>query len=59
MSDNATTETGGSRMSRTGQAARSGLDVMLTEAAAGGPPRFIAPGSAVKVSTGSRGIPGG
>ncbi len=58
MNDNATTETGGSRVSRTGQAARSGLDVMLSEAAAGGPPRFIAPGSAVKVSTGLARHPG-
>ena len=58
MSDNPTTETGESRVRRTGQAARSGLDVMLSEAAAGGPPRFIAPGSAVKVSAGLARHPG-
>jgi polyhydroxyalkanoate synthase subunit PhaC len=52
MSDNGATEIGESRVRRTSQAARSGLDVMLGEAAAGGPPRFIAPGSAVKVTAG-------
>src|SRR5262245_27538104 len=41
-----------SRAARAGLAARSGLDVMLTEAAAGGPPRFVAPGSGVKVGAG-------
>ena len=53
MSDNPTTETKkGSRVRRTSEAARSGLDVMLSDAASGGPPRFIAPGSAVKIGAG-------
>ena len=52
MSENPTTEIKQSRIGRTSQAARSGLDVMLSEAASGGPPRFIAPGSAVKVGAG-------
>ena len=41
-----------SRVRRTSQAAQSGLDVLLSEAATGGAPRFIAPGSAVKVGAG-------
>jgi polyhydroxyalkanoate synthase subunit PhaC len=41
-----------SRVGRTSQAARSGLEVMLADAATGGPPRFLAPGSAVKVGAG-------
>jgi polyhydroxyalkanoate synthase len=41
-----------SRRARTSQAARSGLDVMLADAAAGGPPRFFAPGPGVKVGAG-------
>jgi polyhydroxyalkanoate synthase len=41
-----------SRAARAGLAARSGLDVMLTEASAGGPPRFVAPGSGAKVGAG-------
>ena len=53
MSENSTTETKKeSRVRRTSQAARSGLDVMLSDAASGGTPRFIAPGSAVKISAG-------
>jgi len=52
MSDKATTENNRSSFRRTGQAARSGLDVMLGEAAVGGPPRFIAPGAGVKVGAG-------
>ena len=52
MSENPRTDINESRVRRTTQAARSGLDVMLTEAAAGGPPRFLAPGSAVKVGAG-------
>ena len=36
---------------RGGEAIRSGLDVMLTDAVAG-PPRFFAPGPAVRVATG-------
>ena len=39
MSDNGTTEITNSRIRRTSEAARSGLDVMLGEAATGGPPR--------------------
>jgi polyhydroxyalkanoate synthase len=52
MSENSKVEEKQTRVRRTSQAARSGLDVMLSEAAAGGPPRFVAPGSAVKVSVG-------
>ncbi len=52
MNDNTTVEGPQSRVRRTSRAARSGLDVMLTEAAAGGPPRFVAPGSGVKVGAG-------
>ena len=53
MSENSTNEAKkGSRVRRTSQAARSGLDVMLSDAASGGPPRFIAPGSAVKIGAG-------
>ena len=52
MSDKATTENNRSSLRRTSEAARSGLDVMLGEAAAGGPPRFLAPGSGVKVGLG-------
>ena len=48
----ATVSNGQSRTARAGRAARSGLDVMLTEAAGGGPPRFLAPGSGVKVGAG-------
>jgi len=58
MSENPTTEINQSRIRRTSQAARSGLDVMLSEAASGGPPRFIAPGSAVKVGAGLARHPG-
>jgi polyhydroxyalkanoate synthase len=52
MSENTTVEQPESRIGRTSLAARSGLDVMLSEAAAGGPPRFLAPGSGVKVGAG-------
>lgn len=52
MSENSTTDTNQSRARRTTQAARSGLEVMLSEAASGGPPRFVAPGSGVKVGAG-------
>jgi polyhydroxyalkanoate synthase subunit PhaC len=58
MSDNATTEMNESRLGRASRAASSGLDVMLSEAASGGPPRFIAPGSAVKVGAGLARHPG-
>src|ERR1700758_1565865 len=52
MTENGTTDVSNSRGRRAGEAARAGLDVMLGEAAAGGPPRFIAPGSGVKVGLG-------
>jgi polyhydroxyalkanoate synthase subunit PhaC len=52
MSENATADTNNSPLSRASEAARSGLDVMLGEAATGGPPRFLAPGSGVKVGAG-------
>jgi polyhydroxyalkanoate synthase len=52
MSENATADITNSRIRRTSEAALSGLDVMLGEAATGGPPRFVAPGSAVKVGFG-------
>jgi polyhydroxyalkanoate synthase len=41
-----------SRVRRTGRAAQSGLDVLLSEAETGSAPRFIAPGSAVRVGAG-------
>jgi polyhydroxyalkanoate synthase subunit PhaC len=59
MSENATTVLSESRVRRTTQATRSGLDVMLAEAANGGPPRFLAPGSGVKVTAGLARHPGG
>jgi polyhydroxyalkanoate synthase subunit PhaC len=52
MTDSATTTTKPSQIRRTSRAARSGLDVMLGEAAVGGPPRFLAPGSGAKVGAG-------
>jgi class II poly(R)-hydroxyalkanoic acid synthase len=52
MSEQLTTEDTTARLRRADQATRSGLDVLLGEAAAGGPPRFIAPGSAAKVAAG-------
>src|SRR5437588_116941 len=52
MSERGTTAATNSRAVRAGEAARSGLDVMLGEAATGGPPRFLAPGSGVKVGLG-------
>jgi polyhydroxyalkanoate synthase len=58
MSENPISEINESRARRTSQAARSGLDVMLSDAASGGPPRFIAPGSAVKVGAGLARHPG-
>jgi len=39
------------RVKRAGRAAESGLDVMLTEAAAGGAPRFFAPTADAKLAT--------
>jgi len=58
MSENPTTEVNDSRVRRTSEAARSGLEVMLSDAASGGPPRFIAPGSAVRVGAGLARHPG-
>ena len=61
MSDNARTDTNESRDSRvrrTSRAAQSGLDVLLSEAATDGAPRFIAPGSTVKVGAGLARHPG-
>ena len=52
MSEHATTDVDQSRARRTGHAARSGLDVLLSEAGTGEPSRFIAPGAAVKVGAG-------
>jgi polyhydroxyalkanoate synthase subunit PhaC len=52
MSDNATTDNNQSRIRRTGRAAQSGLDVLLSEAGTGEPSRFIAPGAGVKVGAG-------
>ncbi len=57
MNENATTEVPGQgRVTRVGRAAHEGLDVMLSDAAAGGrtggPSRFIAPGSGVTVGLG-------
>ena len=52
MSENATTEKNQSRIRRTGRAAQSGLDVLLSEAGSGGPSRFIAPGAGVRVGAG-------
>ncbi len=52
MNENTSEGQTNSRVRRNADAARSGLDVMLSEAAAGGPPRFVAPGSAVKVGIG-------
>lgn len=52
MSENATTDINQSRARRTGRAARSGLDVLLSEAGSGEPSRFIAPGAAAKVGAG-------
>ncbi len=52
MSDNATTDNNQSRVRRTGRAAQSGLDVLLSEAGTGEPSRFIAPGAGVKVGAG-------
>jgi len=64
MNENATTEMtpDSGPATRVGRAAHAGLDVMLSEAAAGGrtggPSRFIAPGSGVKVGFGLARRPG-
>jgi polyhydroxyalkanoate synthase len=52
MTENSNVAQTPSRVRRTSEAARSGLDVMLSDAASGGPPRFLAPGAAVKVGAG-------
>jgi polyhydroxyalkanoate synthase len=52
MSENTAAEEKPSRVQRTSEAAHAGLEVMLSEAATGGPPRFVAPGAALKVSLG-------
>jgi polyhydroxyalkanoate synthase len=56
MTENARTDATQGRVARASRAAHAGLDVMLTDAAAGGqtggPSRFIAPGSGVKVGLG-------
>jgi polyhydroxyalkanoate synthase subunit PhaC len=52
MSEHTTADAPPSRVRRTTDAAHAGLDVMLSEAATGGTPRFIAPGAAVKVGAG-------
>jgi polyhydroxyalkanoate synthase len=57
MRDNLT-EAQPSRVRRTTDAAHAGLDVMLSEAATGGTPRFMAPGAALKVSAGLARHPG-
>jgi polyhydroxyalkanoate synthase len=41
-----------SQLHRAEDAVRVGLDVMLSDAAAGGPPRFLAPGAGVSVGVG-------
>jgi polyhydroxyalkanoate synthase len=58
MRENPTAEAKPSRVRRTTDAAHAGLDVMLSEAAAGGAPRFLAPGAAVKVGVGLARHPG-
>jgi polyhydroxyalkanoate synthase len=57
MRDN-TTNAQPSRVRRTTDAAHAGLDVMLSEAATGGTPRFVAPGAALKVTVGLARHPG-
>jgi polyhydroxyalkanoate synthase subunit PhaC len=52
MPEHTNAEAQSSRVRRTTDAAHAGLDVMLSEAATGGTPRFVAPGPAVKVSFG-------
>jgi len=49
---NATSEMNQSTVQRTRRAARDGLDVLLSDAATGGRPRFLAPGSGMKVGLG-------
>jgi class II poly(R)-hydroxyalkanoic acid synthase len=52
MNENTTSNGKTSGLQRTSRAARSGLDVLLSEATTGRPPRFLAPGSAAKVAAG-------
>jgi polyhydroxyalkanoate synthase len=52
MNESATRNGKTSGLRRTSRAAQSGLDVLLSDAATAGPPRFIAPGSAAKVAAG-------
>ena len=52
MTETMTPHPNQSRVRRVDRAARSGLDVMLSEAAAGSPPRFLAPGAGVRVGAG-------
>ncbi len=49
---NATPDTNQSTVRRSSRAAQAGLDVLLSDAAAGGPPRFLAPGAGAKVGLG-------
>ncbi len=58
MSENTAAEAKPSRVRRNTDAAHAGLDVMLSEAVAGGPPRFLAPGAAVTVGVGLARHPG-
>jgi polyhydroxyalkanoate synthase subunit PhaC len=58
MPEHTNAEAQSSRVRRTTDAAHAGLDVMLSEAATGGTPRFVAPGAAVKVSFGLARHPG-
>ena len=58
MPEHTNAEAQPSRVRRTTGAAHAGLDVMLSEAATGGTPRFVAPGAAVKVSFGLARHPG-
>ena len=52
MIENTSTEKMPSRIGRTGRAAHSGLDVLLSEAGSGGSSQFIAPGAGVRVGAG-------
>lgn len=58
MGENTTAEPKPTRVRSTSEAAHAGLDVMLSEAAAAGPPRFIAPRRGIQVSAGLAGHPG-
>jgi polyhydroxyalkanoate synthase len=58
MRENSGAQEQPSRVRRTTEAAYAGLDVMLSEAAVGGAPRFLAPGAGVKVGVGLARHPG-